>query len=83
MPEELSTLQTVPDCSRAEVQVSPSMPTQFAAAWGYVVTPDRCVQVGCWKVPWMSLIDLPVGALFTEPHQLALLAVGLVLRVFR
>lgn len=55
------TLQTVPDCSKAEVHVSPSMPTQAAAAWGYVLTPLRLLQAGCWKYPWMSLIWLPEG----------------------
>jgi hypothetical protein len=85
-PQLEHTLQTVPACSSADIHESPSIPTQFAAACGYVVTPARWVQVGCWKTPWMTLIWLlegDEGTVLTEPHQLALLAVGLALRVFR
>ena len=77
------TLQTVPACNSADFQESPSIPTQFAAAWGYVVTPALWVHVGCWNVPWMTWIWLVEGVLLTEPHQLLLLAVGFDLRILR
>jgi len=57
------------------------MPTQLAAAWGKVVTPGRGLQLGCWKAPWMTLMVLVDGVVLTEPHQLALVAVGLARRI--
>jgi hypothetical protein len=37
------------------------------------------VQAGCWKAAWMTLIWFVDGVVLTEPHQLALLADGLLL----